>query len=45
MANRPQLLKQAGTLTPEQLASMTELTVEARKAARQRYEGYKVTLG
>jgi DNA-binding Lrp family transcriptional regulator len=40
-----QLLESDSTLTPEQLASMTNLPVEEVKAAIQKYEEEKVILG
>ena len=45
MAKLLQLLEQDCTLTPEQLASMTDMTVEDAKAAVKRYEEDKVILG
>lgn len=45
MAKLLQLLEQDCTLTPEQLASMTDMTVEEVKAAIKRYEEDKVILG
>ena len=45
MAKLLQLLEQDCTLTPEQLASMTDMTVEDVKAAVKRYEEDKVILG
>ena len=40
-----QLLEQDCTLTPEQLASMADMTVEEVKAAIKRYEDEKIILG
>ena len=40
-----QLLEQDCTLTPEQLASMADMTVEEVKAASKRYEDEKIILG
>ena len=45
MAKLLQLLEQDCTLTPEQLASMTDMTVEEVKAAIKRYEDEKIILG
>ena len=45
MAKLLQLLEQDCTLTPEQLASMTDMTVEDVKAAIKRYEDEKIILG
>ena len=45
MAKLLQLLEQDCTLTPEQLASMTDMTVEEVKAAITRYEDEKIILG
>ena len=45
MAKLLQLLEQDCTLTPEQLASMTDMTVEEVKAAIKRYEEDKIILG
>ena len=45
MAKLLQPLEQDCTLTPEQLASMTDMTVEDVKAAVKRYEEDKVILG
>ena len=39
------LLEQDCTLTPEQLASMADMTVEAVKAQRKEYEEEKIVLG
>ena len=45
MAKLLQLLEQDCTLTPEQLASMTDMTVEDVKAEIKRYEDEKIILG
>ena len=45
MAKLLQLLEQDCTLTPEQLASMTDMTVEDVKVAIKRYEDEKIILG
>ena len=45
MAKLLQLLEQDCTLTPEQLASMTDMTAEDVKAAIKRYEEEKIILG
>ena len=45
MAKLLQLLEKDCTLTPEQLASMTDMTVEDVKAEIKRYEDEKIILG